>query len=164
MQDAAEQPGWSTFPGFCWAYVHHPNTKQASHQLRPHMGTLRCCPASCSRLHVRCRLLLLRWSSLSTMKPSRGGEGTRGGSPGGFPRVCAQGGSHQAYGCHVPRSIPCAGAGEEAAVGDGGLSDVGLCGPFEATRGCQDFSSGRATPGEIFCINSTVQWGNFNHF
>ena len=52
---------------------------------------------------------------------------------------------HWAAGCHVPRSIPRAGQGEEEAVlGDRCHADVGFCGPPEAARGCKD-SGGSST-------------------
>ena len=58
-------------------------------------------------------------------------------------------GVYRTVGCHVP----CAGEGaEEAASGDRGCADVGLCGPSEAAHGCQDSSVGaaaRASPEAI---------------
>ena len=49
---------------------------------------------------------------------------------------------HRTAGPHVLRFIPRADAGaEEAAVGDKGLLDVGLCGPSEAASGCLDSDS-----------------------
>ena len=65
----------------------------------------------------------------------RSGEGARGGSPGGFPRVSAGRSSHRSAGCHVPRPIPRDGQGEkEAAPGSRGHAAVGLNRPPEAAH------------------------------
>ena len=100
---------WSTCPGCCWAFVQHQRRRRECRQLR------RLKPLSSAAQSVAATSTCTSGGPGEGGHPQHGeagqrsGEGARGGSLGGFPRVRAGRSGHRSAGCHIPRPLLCAG-------------------------------------------------------